>query len=89
MRPISLFLTPARGPFRQRSAPISAGRGARNGSASEMKPNKTLPEMTMKTIASAILALSVLAGIAAPASAYDSGQDSHQRFFEQLQRNSG
>jgi hypothetical protein len=45
--------------------------------------------MTMKTIASAILALSVLAGIAAPASAYDSGQDAHQRFFEQLQRNSG
>lgn len=42
----------------------------------------------MKTIASAILALSVLAGIAAPASAYD-GQDAHQRFFEQLQRNSG
>lgn len=43
----------------------------------------------MKTIASAILALSVLAGIAAPASAYDNGQDAHQRFFEQLQRNSG
>ena len=44
----------------------------------------------MKTvIASALLALSVLAGVAAPASAYDLGQDSHQRFFEQLQRNSG
>ena len=43
----------------------------------------------MKTIASAILALSVLAGIAAPASAYGEHQDSHQRFFEQLQRNSG
>ena len=43
----------------------------------------------MKTIASAILALSVLAGIAAPASAYDAWQDGHQKFFEQLQRNSG
>ncbi len=44
----------------------------------------------MKTvIASALLALSVLAGVAAPASAYDSAKTSHQRFFEQLQRNSG
>lgn len=43
----------------------------------------------MKTLASAVLALSVLAGIAAPASAYSDHLDSHQRFFEQLQRNSG
>jgi hypothetical protein len=43
----------------------------------------------MKTIASALLALSVLTAIAAPAMAYDRWQDSHQRFFEQLQRNSG
>ena len=42
----------------------------------------------MKFIASTLVALSVLAGIAAPAAAYD-GQDAHQRFFEQLQRNSG
>ena len=43
----------------------------------------------MKFIASTLVALSVLAGIAAPASAYNEHQDSHQRYFEQLQRNSG
>jgi hypothetical protein len=45
--------------------------------------------MTMKTIASAILALTVLAGIAAPASAYDDKPFDAKSFFEQLARNSG
>jgi hypothetical protein len=38
----------------------------------------------MKTIASALIALSVLAGIAAPASALDA-----KSFYEQLDRQSG
>ena len=38
----------------------------------------------MKTIASALIALSVLAGIAAPASAFDA-----KSFYEQLDRQSG
>ena len=38
----------------------------------------------MKTIASALIALSVLAGLAAPASALDA-----KRFYEQQDRNSG
>jgi hypothetical protein len=46
-------------------------------------------ETTMKFIASTLVALSVLAGIAGPAAAYYDGQDAHQRYFEQLQRNSG
>lgn len=44
----------------------------------------------MKTIVSALVALMVLAGIAAPASAYDEGKPFDAKtFFEQLQRNSG
>jgi hypothetical protein len=38
----------------------------------------------MKTIVSALIALSVLAGIAAPASALDA-----KSFYQQLDRNSG
>jgi hypothetical protein len=38
----------------------------------------------MKTIASALIALSVLAGIAAPASAFDA-----KSFYEQQERQSG
>jgi hypothetical protein len=38
----------------------------------------------MKTIVSALVLLSVLAGIAAPASAFDA-----KSFYEQLDRNSG
>jgi hypothetical protein len=38
----------------------------------------------MKTIVSALIALSVLAGIAAPASAWDA-----KSFYEQLDRQSG
>jgi hypothetical protein len=38
----------------------------------------------MKTIVSALIALSVLAGIAAPASAFDA-----KSFYEQLDRHSG
>jgi hypothetical protein len=48
--------------------------------------------MIMKTIASALLALSVLAGIAAPASAEFSYGDRHfdaKAFFEFLQNRSG
>jgi len=40
----------------------------------------------MKTIASALLALSVLAGIAAPASAYDDKPFDAKTFFEELAR---
>ena len=41
-------------------------------------------EIAMKTIVSILIAVSVLASIAAPASALDAKQ-----FFEQLERNSG
>ena len=41
-------------------------------------------DTAMKTIVSALIALSVLAGIAAPASAFDS-----KSFYNQLDRNSG
>ena len=41
-------------------------------------------DTAMKTIVSALIALSVLAGIAAPASALDS-----KSFYDQLDRNSG
>jgi hypothetical protein len=40
--------------------------------------------MIMKTIVSALIALSVLAGIAAPASAFDA-----KSFYEQQERQSG
>jgi hypothetical protein len=40
--------------------------------------------MIMRAIASALLALSVLAGVAAPASAFDA-----KSFFEQQERQSG
>jgi hypothetical protein len=43
--------------------------------------------MTMKTIVSALPALSVLATVAAPASAAE--KFDARAFFEQLQRNSG
>jgi len=36
----------------------------------------------MKTIVSALIALSLIAGVAAPASAFDA-----ERFFKQLERN--
>jgi hypothetical protein len=53
-----------------------------------MTGNKVLPEspgeIAMKTIVSALIALSVLAGIAAPASALDA-----KSFYEQLDRQSG
>ena len=41
-------------------------------------------EIAMKTIVSALIALSVLAGIAAPASALDA-----KSFYEQMDRQSG
>ena len=41
-------------------------------------------DTAMKTIVSALIALSVLAGIAAPASALDT-----KAFYDQLDRNSG
>jgi hypothetical protein len=41
-------------------------------------------DTAMKTIVSALIALSVLAGIAGPASAFDS-----KTFYNQLDRNSG
>ena len=49
-----------------------------------MNEQKISEEMVMRTLVSALLALSVLAGIAAPASAFDA-----KSFFQQQERESG
>jgi hypothetical protein len=48
---------------------------------------KNLRRMIMKTIMSALVAIAVLAGIAAPASAADADGWSPQRFWQQQQNN--
>jgi hypothetical protein len=47
------------------------------------RPNRQ--EMTMKTIVSALVALTVLAGVAAPASAYEDEAFNAKTYFDRLQ----
>ena len=77
------------GKARRKTATSEDGRGKRGnlGFSYELEHSELSTrrqETAMKTIVSALIALSVLAGIAAPASAFDA-----KSFYEQQDRHSG